>query len=194
MKKHIILISAIIFTSAIGMNCQAQKKSAHQPAPTVKKQLIPGEQAPPADAGQNNFGGPRPAVGAQGAARPVVRPPRPEPEIKTVSLDEISMSDPFIYPDEKSHTYYLTSSGGRLYKSKDLKMWTGPYNVIDLAGTWMNGLFPAAAEIPATIHADGGARFATSRLASIRFLPRAREIRQWFAEPRFWAATLRRTA
>ena len=146
MKKHIILISAIIFTSAIGMNCLAQQTSVNHTT-SVKKQPVAGEQAPPADAGQNNFGGPRPAVGAPGAARPAMRPPRPEPEIKTVSLDEISMSDPFIYPDEKSHTYYLTSSGGRLYKSKDLKMWTGPYNVIDLAGTWMNGLFPAAAEI-----------------------------------------------
>ena len=146
MKKHIILISAIIFSSAIGMNCLAQQTSVNHTT-SVKKQPVAGEQAPPADAGQNNFGGPRPAVGAPGAARPVVRPPRPEPEIKTVSLDEISMSDPFIYPDEKSHTYYLTSSGGRLYKSTDLKMWTGPYNVIDLAGTWMNGLFPAAAEI-----------------------------------------------
>jgi hypothetical protein len=65
----------------------------------------------------------------------------------TVSLDEISMSDPFIYPDEKSQTYYLIGSGGRLYKSRDLKMWTGPYSVIDLKGTWMDGHFVAAAEI-----------------------------------------------
>ena len=57
------------------------------------------------------------------------------------------MSDPYIYPDEKSHTYYLTGTGGTLYKSKDLKMWTGPYPIIDLSGTWMNGLFVAAAEI-----------------------------------------------
>ena len=35
-----------------------------------------------------------------------------------------SMSDPFIYADEKSHSYYLTGSGGRLYKSADLKMWS----------------------------------------------------------------------
>ena len=57
------------------------------------------------------------------------------------------MSDPFVYADEKSHTYYLIGSGGRLYKSKDLKTWTGPYSVIDLAGTWMDGHFVAAAEI-----------------------------------------------
>jgi hypothetical protein len=73
--------------------------------------------------------------------------PRPEPKIETVSLDDISMSDPYIYPDERSHTYYLTGTGGRLYKSKDLKMWTGPYPIIDLTGTWMDGHWVAAAEI-----------------------------------------------
>jgi hypothetical protein len=111
-----------------------------------KKQIVRGEQAPPANPGQNNFGGPRPAVGA-GGQRPAIRQPRPEPKIQTVSLDDISMSDPYIYPDEKSQTYYLTGTGGRLYKSKDLKMWTGPYPIIDLTGTWMDGLFVAAAEI-----------------------------------------------
>jgi len=62
-------------------------------------------------------------------------------------MDSISMSDPYIYPDEKTHTYYLTGSGGRLYKSNDLKSWIGPYPIIDLSGTWMEGLFVAAAEI-----------------------------------------------
>jgi len=148
MKKHTLLSIFIISASVVSMPCYSQQGgSRNQPDKTVKKQLVPGEQAPPADAGQNNFGGPRPSVGAGGAARPVKRTPRPEPEIKTVSLDELSMSDPFIYPDEKTHTYLLTNSGGRLYKSKDLKMWTGPYSVTDLTGTWMNGLFPAAAEI-----------------------------------------------
>jgi hypothetical protein len=71
----------------------------------------------------------------------------PEQEIRTVSLDEISMSDPYIYPDEKSRTYYLTGTGGRLYTSKDLKMWTGPFQIVDLTGTWMDGHWVAAAEI-----------------------------------------------
>jgi hypothetical protein len=112
----------------------------------VKNPAVPGEQAPPADPGQNNFGGPRPPTGT-GAPRPPMPPRRPEPTFGTVSLDEISMSDPFIYPDEKSRTYYLTGTGGRLYKSKDLRMWTGPYRIIDLEGTWMDGHFVAAAEI-----------------------------------------------
>jgi hypothetical protein len=112
----------------------------------VKYPAAPGEQAPPADPGQRNFGGPIPAPGP-GGQRPTVRPPRPEVKLGTVSLDEISMSDPFIYADEKSRTYYLTGTGGRLYKSQDLKTWTGPYSVIDLKGTWMDGHFVAAAEI-----------------------------------------------
>ena len=112
-----------------------------------KKQIFPGEQAPPADPGQRNFGGFRPSVGQPGEKPPMMMRPRPEPEIRTVSLDAISMSDPYIYPDVNTHTYYLTGTGGRLYKSKDLKMWTGPYSIIDLTGTWMDGLFVAAAEI-----------------------------------------------
>lgn len=142
-KKTSLIASAMIFafTAATVTASFAQ----NQPQQKNEKKILPGEQAPPATPGQRNFGGTIPPSGTA-APRPP-RPPRPEPQIKTVSLDSISMSDPFIYPDEKTHTYYLTGTGGRLYKSTDLKMWTGPYNIIDLSGTWMNGLFVAAAEI-----------------------------------------------
>jgi hypothetical protein len=116
-------------------------------AQQAKKKVVPGEQAPSADPGQRNFGGMRPPTGAGAPQRPAPRPPQPKPEVKTISLDELSMSDPYIFPDEKTKTYYLIGSGGNLYKSKDLKMWTGPYSVIDLKGTWMEGAFVAAAEI-----------------------------------------------
>ena len=115
-----------------------QSKTDH--STNSDKSVVPGEQAPPADPGQRNFGGPRPATGT-GVQAPAPRPPRPDPTIQTVSMDDLSMSDPFIYPDEKSHTYYLTGTGGRLYKSKDLKMWTGPYSIINLKGTWMGCLW-----------------------------------------------------
>jgi len=111
----------------------------------VKIPAVPGEQAPPADPGQNNFGWPILTPGAGGQKPPMM--PRPEPKIGTFALEDISLSDPFIYPDEKSRTYYLTGTGGYLYKSKDLLTWTGPYSVIDLKGTWMEGKFVAAAEI-----------------------------------------------
>ena len=107
--------------------------------------LVPGEQAPLADPDQNSFG----RIRRVGTTKTKTIPGfvRPEPEIATIHFDSISMSDPFVYPDEKTKTYYLTGTGGRLYKSKDLKMWTGPYQSIDLTGTWMDSLWVAAAEI-----------------------------------------------
>lgn len=103
-----------------------------------------GEQAPRATEGQNNFGGS--LVGTQvPRPRPARRAQSTEP--REIDFTEINMSDPFIYTDLESMTYYLTGTGGALYKSKDLKRWVGPYNIIDLSGTWMQGQFVAAAEI-----------------------------------------------
>ena len=97
------------------------------PSQTISpQQIVPGEQAPPADQGKRNFGGFQSPVGQQGKQPPMTMRPRPEREIRTVSLEEISLSDPYIYPDDSTDTYHLTGTGGRLYKSKDLKMWTGP--------------------------------------------------------------------
>ena len=143
--KKIFNLSLAAFLFIILMACNLINSTA-QAQSGQKKPLVPGEQAPPADPGQRNFGGMQPPAGTQGQ-KPPQRLPRPEPKITTVSLDDLSMSDPFIYPDEKTKTYYLTGTGGRLYKSKDLKMWTGPYSIIDLTGTWMDGLFVAAGEI-----------------------------------------------
>jgi hypothetical protein len=144
MKKISFLFSILLVALLVAFSTDmsmAQTKPA-------KKKVMPGEQAPPATPGQRNFGGMRPPTAPGAAAqRPAPRPTPTAPEVKTVSLDELSMSDPYIFPDEKTKTYYLIGSGGRLYKSKDLKMWTGPYSVIDLTGTWMDGAFVAAAEI-----------------------------------------------
>ncbi|QHV93542.1 glycoside hydrolase family 43 protein [Spirosoma endbachense] len=43
-----------------------------------------------------------------------------------VPLDSIRLSDPFILADKATATYYMTGTGGMLWKSKDLKKWTGP--------------------------------------------------------------------
>lgn len=143
MKRTVLLVSVAALLSCVqGTMAQAPQR------------IEPGEQAPPADPGQNNFGGMRPPAG--GAARP--RPatgngtaPRPRPRqgmaSGPVTFDSLSMSDPFIYPHEETKTYYLTGTGGRLYKSKDLKTWESLPSPIDLSGTWMNGLFLAAGEI-----------------------------------------------
>jgi len=46
-----------------------------------------------------------------------------------IPLDSIRLSDPFILADKKTATYYMTGTGGLLWKSKDLKKWTGPFQV-----------------------------------------------------------------
>jgi beta-xylosidase len=49
---------------------------------------------------------------------------------KDVPLDSIRLSDPFILADKKTSMYYMTGTGGMLWKSKDLKKWTGPYKAV----------------------------------------------------------------
>jgi beta-xylosidase len=48
---------------------------------------------------------------------------------ENVPLDSIRLSDPFIMADKKTALYYMTGTGGLLWKSKDLKKWTGPFHV-----------------------------------------------------------------
>src|SRR5690349_15740947 len=64
---------------------------------------------------------------------------RPVPEVrKHVPLDSIVLSDPFIMADQKTHSYYMTGTGGMLWKSKELKFWDGPYKVTQTdPGSWM---------------------------------------------------------
>lgn len=62
-----------------------------------------------------------------------------EPEIKeNIPLDSIRLSDPAILADEATETYYMTGTGGMLWKSKDLEKWTGPYKVTETdPESWM---------------------------------------------------------
>ena len=46
-----------------------------------------------------------------------------------IPLDSIRLSDPFILADKNTSTYYMTGTGGMMWKSKDLKAWTGPFVV-----------------------------------------------------------------
>lgn len=141
-----IILSAASFTTT-----NAQQDFRHEKIVSVPR----GEQAPPANPGQRNFGGMIPATRpARPAGQSFQRPPmqhppmqRPVQQVRVQNIKDLSMSDPYIYPDPETKTYWLTSTGGALYKSKDLQQWEGPYNVIDLSGTWMQGNFVAAAEI-----------------------------------------------
>ena len=55
-----------------------------------------------------------------------------------VPIDSIILSDPFILADEATGTYYMTGTGGMLWKSKDLAFWDGPYHVAKTDSTsWM---------------------------------------------------------
>lgn len=57
---------------------------------------------------------------------------------KNVSLDSIVLSDPCILADAKTNMYYMTGTGGMLWKSKDLKWWDGPFKVAQTNPTsWM---------------------------------------------------------
>lgn len=46
-----------------------------------------------------------------------------------IPLDSIRLSDPAILADSKTNMYYMTGTGGMLWKSADLKSWEGPFTV-----------------------------------------------------------------
>ena len=143
-----LLKIALLGTMAMAAAVSCKQNSAPAPVPE-KKVIQPVEQAPPADPGQRNFGGSIQANrDTTGMAERMRRMREEQNRIRTVHFNDLSMSDPFILADEATKTYYLTSSGGRQWRSKDLVMWEGPYNVIDLSGTWCEKAgFAAAAEI-----------------------------------------------
>ena len=48
---------------------------------------------------------------------------------ENIPLDSITLSDPCILADKATNSYYMTGTGGMLWKSKDLRLWSGPYQV-----------------------------------------------------------------
>lgn len=46
-----------------------------------------------------------------------------------LTLDSIRLSDPAVLADRNTSAYYMTGTGGMLWKSKDLRTWSGPYQV-----------------------------------------------------------------
>ena len=68
-----------------------------------------------------------------------------------VPVDSIFLSDPFILADQKTNIYYMTGTGGSLWKSKDLRFWDGPYDIIKTdPDSWMG---PSPMVWAAEIHA-----------------------------------------
>ena len=59
-------------------------------------------------------------------------------EVQIIPFDSLVVTDPFILADEATHTYYMTGSGGTLWKSPDLHTWEGPFSYIEIDTTsWM---------------------------------------------------------
>ena len=57
---------------------------------------------------------------------------------ENVPTDSIHLSDPFVLADEATHMYYMTGTGGMMWKSRDLKLWSGPYRVAETdPQSWM---------------------------------------------------------
>ncbi len=77
-----------------------------------------------------------PAQGPQLAAQPPQR--MFDNTIRKVDFKDLAMSDPFIFADPQTKLYYMTSTGGRMWKSSDLKTWEGPYSVVETnPDSWM---------------------------------------------------------
>lgn len=68
-----------------------------------------------------------------GFAQRNIRPPR-----TGVPTDSIVMSDPFVFADDATQIYYMTGTGGMMWKSRDLKLWDGPFRVAETdPDSWM---------------------------------------------------------
>lgn len=66
------------------------------------------------------------------------QPKTPHSIRKNVPLDSIHLSDPYILADSKTSMYYMTGTGGLLWKSRNLKFWDGPYAVAETnPDSWM---------------------------------------------------------
>ncbi|AQQ08764.1 Beta-xylosidase [Sedimentisphaera cyanobacteriorum] len=56
-----------------------------------------------------------------------------------LKLEDFHAHDPFVLADEKTETYYLYSTGGKAFSSKDLETWKGPFKFIELPDeSWAN--------------------------------------------------------
>ncbi len=76
---------------------------------------------------------------------------------KNVPTDSIRMSDPAILTDAKTNMYYMTGTGGMMWRSADLKRWEGPFNVTEFeADSWMG---PHPMIWAAELHQNGDGKY-----------------------------------
>ena len=50
---------------------------------------------------------------------------------RTVAVDTMELANPFVVYESKSDMYYMTGDGGYMWTSNDLRLWNGPFVVLD---------------------------------------------------------------
>lgn len=74
-----------------------------------------------------------------------------------IPLDSIRLSDPAILADSKTKMYYMTGTGGMMWRSSDLKRWEGPYRVTEFErDSWMG---PRPMIWAAELHQTGDGKY-----------------------------------
>ena len=57
---------------------------------------------------------------------------------QNVPTDSIRLSDPAVLADKETNLYYMTGTGGMMWRSADLKLWEGPFRVTEFdKDSWM---------------------------------------------------------
>lgn len=62
--------------------------------------------------------------------------------LQSIPFDSLIVTDPFVLADEATQTYYLTGSGGTMWKSTDLHSWLGPFAYLEVDTTSWIGANP----------------------------------------------------
>ena len=62
---------------------------------------------------------------------------------REVALDSMDMKNPFVMYEPATNLYYMTGDGGLMWTSVDLKLWRGPYDILDLPSNAWTGSSPS---------------------------------------------------
>lgn len=74
--------------------------------------------------------------------------------LDTVSIDTMNVKNPFIMYEKSSDYYYMVADGGYMWLSRNLREWSGPYDVLEQDTTLWIGAQPVITS--PEIHCHGG--------------------------------------
>ena len=58
--------------------------------------------------------------------------------LQSVAIDTMDVANPFIIYDKASNLYYMTGDGGQMWRSTDMSVWEGPFDVLSHSSeAWM---------------------------------------------------------